>query len=112
MPSSNEPLMRLQGVAKTFGNTVVALRGVDLEIERGKVRLSDRFIFGLLAVAVFSPANHDQSIKELDGYFLTFGKSAKLMINEWWGRASDFPAIAAQEPMPQAKLDFGNWSQP
>src|SRR5262245_3623177 len=83
-----------------------------MEIERGKVRLSDRFIFGLLAVAVFSPANHDQSMKELNGYFLTFGKSAKLVINEWWGRANDFPAIAALEPMPQVKLDFGNWSQP
>jgi hypothetical protein len=30
------------------------------------------------------------------------------MINEWWGRAKDFPAIAAQEPMPQVKLDFGD----
>jgi hypothetical protein len=78
-------------------------------IERGKVRLSDRVIFGLLAVAVLSPVNRNQAIKELDGYFLTFGESAKLVINEWWGRADDFPAIAAQDPTPQVKLDFGNW---
>jgi hypothetical protein len=32
-----------------------------------------------------------------------------LVINEWWGRAIDFPAIAAQDPTPQAKLDFGDW---
>lgn len=79
-------------------------------VERGKVRLSDRVIFGLLAVAVVSPANHDQAIKELDGYFLTYGESPKLMINEWWGRANDFPAIIVQDPTPQVKLDFGNWT--
>jgi hypothetical protein len=75
--------------------------------EQGKVRLSDRILFGLIAVAVLSPANKDQSVP--DGYFLTFGESAKLMINEWWGRACDFPAIVAQVPMPQVKLDFGDW---
>jgi hypothetical protein len=80
-------------------------------IERGKVRLSDRVIFGLLAVAVLSPANRDQAIKELDGYFLTFGESAKLVINEWWGRANEFPAIVAQDQTPQVKLDFRNWNR-
>jgi hypothetical protein len=47
-------------------------------IARGKVHLSDRVIFGLLAVAVLSKANRDQAIKELDGYFPTFGESATL----------------------------------
>ena len=78
-----------------------------MKVERGKVRLSDRIIFGLLAVAVLSPVNKDQSVP--DGYYLTFGESSKLLINEWWGRASDFPSIVAQDPMPQVKLDFGNW---
>ena len=78
-----------------------------MEIQRGKVRLSDRIIFGLIAVAVLSPANKGQSVP--DGYHLTFGDSAQLMINGWWGRAKDFPAIAAQEPMPQVKLDLGEW---
>jgi hypothetical protein len=79
-----------------------------MQIERGKVRLSDRIIFGLLAVAVLSPANRGQHVP--DGYRLTFGDSETLMINDWWGRASDFPAIAARDPTPQVKLDFANWT--
>ena len=78
-----------------------------MEFELDKVRLSDRVMFGLLAVAVLSPANKDQSIP--DSYYLAFGESAKLVINEWWGRANDFPAIAAQDPTPHVKLDFGDW---
>lgn len=84
-------------------------RQTRMEIEKGKVRLSDRIIFGLLAVAVFSPANKDQVDPALDGYYLTYGESAKMGINEWWGRSNDFPAIAAQDPVPLVKLDFGNW---
>jgi hypothetical protein len=82
-----------------------------MEVERGRVRLSDRVIFGLLAVAVLSPANRDQAVKKLDRYFLTFGESAKLVNNEWWGRADDFPAIVTQDPPPTplVKLNFGNW---
>ncbi len=77
-----------------------------MKIRRGQVRLSDRIIFGLLAVAVFSPANKDQSIPE--GYFFTYGNSAKMIIKEWWGRASDFPNIVAKDPVLQVKLDFTN----
>ena len=76
-------------------------------VERGKVRLSDRIISALLAVAVLSPANRDQHVPA--GYHLTFGDSARLEINEWWGRASEFPAIAAREPMPHVTIDFTNW---
>jgi hypothetical protein len=77
-----------------------------MRIEKGKVQLSDRIIFGLLAVAVMCPANRDQSVP--DGYFFTFGP-LKLPINEWWGRASDFPAVAAQDPVPRVTLDFADW---
>jgi hypothetical protein len=78
-----------------------------MRVEQGKVHLSDRIIFGLLAVAVLSRTNKDQSVP--DGYYLTFGDSAKLPINDWWGRAADFPSIIAQYPIPQVTLDFGNW---
>ncbi len=38
MKTTNEaPLMRLEQVTKTFPNGTIALRGVDLSIERGKV---------------------------------------------------------------------------
>jgi hypothetical protein len=79
-------------------------------VERGKVRLSDRMIFALLAVAVLSPPNKAEAMPALNNYFLTYGNSAKLVINEWWGRAGEFPAIADQEPMPLVELNFGNWS--
>ncbi|MCA1703056.1 MAG: hypothetical protein LC808_07205, partial [Actinobacteria bacterium] len=67
-------------------------------------------IFGLLAVAVMSPVNVGQQTS--DGYYLTFGNSAVLTINDWWGRAADFAAIAAMEPMPSVKMDFADWMDP
>jgi hypothetical protein len=84
-------------------------RHTRMEVAQGKVRLSDRMIFGLLGVAVLSPANHGQTDPKLDGYYLTFGDAAKLVINEWWGRANEFPAIAAEHSAPLVKFDFGNW---
>lgn len=80
-----------------------------IKIGRGTIRLSDRIIFGLIAVAVLSPANIDQSVP--DGYYLTFGADSKLIINEWWGRVTDFPAIVASDPMPLVTLDFAEWIQ-
>lgn len=44
-----------------------------MEVERSKVHLSDRVIFGLVAIAVFSDVNCDQRVP--DSYFLSFGKS-------------------------------------
>lgn len=79
-----------------------------VEIQKGAIRLSDRMIFGLIAVAVMCPGNKNQQVP--DGYHLTFGRAAeKLFINDWWGRAQDFPAIAAKEPMPSVTLDFKEW---
>jgi hypothetical protein len=82
-------------------------RQTHMEIARGMVRLSDRIVFGLLAVAVFSPVNVGQSVPV--GYRLTFGASTIFLINDWWGRAAEFPAIAAQDPVPSITLDFANW---
>lgn len=79
-----------------------------MEIQNGKVRLSDRIIFGLIALAVMSPVNNDQRVP--DGYHLTFGGTDVMQINEWWGRAADFPAIAAKHPVPNVKLDFREWT--
>jgi len=57
-------------------------------VAKGTVQLSDRVIFGLIAVAVLSPVNKGQHVP--DGYYLTFGAKEKLIINEWWGRAASF----------------------
>lgn len=84
-------------------------RRTRLLVEKGKVRLSDRIIFALLAVAVLSPVNRGQSVP--DSYYLTLG-NARLQINEWWGRAADFPAIVAREQLPNVTLDFGDWMVP
>jgi hypothetical protein len=72
----------------------------------GKVQLSDRVIFGLLAVAVLSPVNTDQRVP--DGYHFTFAGTV-LPINEWWGRAADFPSISALHPLPNITIDFAHW---
>jgi hypothetical protein len=82
-------------------------RFTECKVERGKVRLSDRILFALLAVAVLSPTNTDQRVPE--GFHLTFADHI-LQINEWWGRASDFAVLVAMEPtIPNVKLDFGDW---
>jgi hypothetical protein len=80
-----------------------------LEVRQGRIRFSDRIIFGLLAVAVLSPANKDHAVHQLSGYYLTYGNLPKLLINEWWGRANDFAEIVAQDPSPRVTLDFGDW---
>ena len=81
-----------------------------IEIAKGRLQLSDRVLFGLLAVAVMSPANVGQ--QTADGYYLTFGTSAVLSVNDWWGRSTDFAAVAALEPMASVKMDFGDWMEP
>ena len=77
-----------------------------MHVEKGKVQLSDRIIFGLLAVAVLSSANADQRVPER--YYLSFA-GGKLPINDWWGRAADFASIVAREPMPCVTLNFTDW---
>lgn len=77
-----------------------------IRIERGKVELSDRVIFALLAVAVLSKANIGQAVP--DGYYLSIANTL-MPINDWWGRADDFIPMAAAENLPSLTLDFKNW---
>lgn len=78
-----------------------------LEIENGKVRFSDRIIFGLISVAVLDTVNVGQKVP--NGYHLVFGNSGPLYINEWWGKKAEFQALIDEEPIPLVKLDFGDW---
>jgi hypothetical protein len=75
-------------------------------VQRGKIQLSDRIIFALIAVAVFAPANVGQLVP--DGYHLTFATST-LPINDWWGRIDDARALMATVKLPSVKMDFADW---
>jgi len=78
--------------------------------EDGKVRLSDRVVFGLIAVAVCSTVNADQATPRLDGYHFTYGRlPRRLMINDLWGKPEDLLAAIATETVPEIKMDFGDW---
>lgn len=70
------------------------------------VRLSDRVIFGLLAVAVSHPINADVTTGDI-GY-LTFGGRVRFEIANVWGRRSFFEAVVADDPVPSVLLDFSN----
>lgn len=96
----------LPGGFALIPDAVDPARHTRLEINLGRVRLSDRVIFGLLAVAVLHPSNRDHATQALNGYHLTFGTSANLMVNDWWGRAAEFAAILVTEQLPNVTLDF------
>lgn len=77
-----------------------------IEATKGRVRLSDRVIFALVAVAVMAPVNVGQVVP--DGYHLTFG-GREFPINDWWGKASEFVQIVGEARLPSVKMDFGDW---
>jgi hypothetical protein len=56
---------------------------------------------------VLSPNN--AKLRVLPSYFLTFGATERLVINDWWGRAGDFAAIVRTDPVPKVTLDFNAW---
>ncbi|WP_155681380.1 hypothetical protein [Burkholderia stagnalis] len=80
--------------------------------DNGSVRLSDRTIFGLLAIAVLAPVNRGERVPA--GYYLTYS-TYTFPINDWWGRADDFMKALAQiqqtEPLSDVLLDFSTWGR-
>ena len=76
-------------------------------LQPGRVQLSDRMIFALLATAVFAPENVGQVATT--GYNLTLGSEHAFIINEWWGRRTEFELIASAVKLPFVKMDFGEW---
>jgi len=78
-----------------------------IKIQRGKIQLSDRIIFGLLAVAVLAPENVGQTIPP--SYWLSLGAENTFAIHEWWGRREDFEAIASTISIPNITVDFSEW---
>lgn len=68
----------------------------------GRVHLSDRIVYGLLAVAVLSPLNIGEQIAQT--YFLSYGGKEIMVIRDWWGRAADFPSIVSTDPVPKLQI--------
>ncbi len=79
------------------------------------VRLSDRSIYGMAAVALLSPVNVGQVLQgsvQLT-WSSTSGDIRVRMDNDWWGRAADFAAITAMDRnRPSVTLDFSNVMPP
>jgi hypothetical protein len=75
----------------------------------GKVRLSDRTLFGMIAICVVCDSNRNQTVP--GDYFLTFGSVHKLIIEEWWGRKAELLALASSVALPSVHLDFDEWTK-
>ena len=59
---------------------------------------------GLLAIAVFSPENRDETIP---GNYQLGWQQHVFHVTGWWGWQDHFRAIVAAASVPQAALDFG-----
>jgi hypothetical protein len=81
-----------------------------MKIEKGKVRLSDRVIFGMLGVAVLEPVNVGQTIQQPVDYKLYFG-GFELVINDWWGRREDFmrDVVERHKFLEGVTMQFADW---
>ncbi|NSX87638.1 hypothetical protein G6L86_18705 [Agrobacterium tumefaciens] len=76
----------------------------------GKLMLSDRIIFGMIAVAVGAEENITQ--KATGNHYLTIGNSEPLLINDWWGRREDFILMVTSLEMPSVFMDFSKFEFP
>lgn len=93
LPQGFELLPDAMG-APGITHTIVSARTVPAD---GRVQLSDRVVWGLLGVAVMAPENQLQRVP--DGFQFVYGrKRVRLNVNDWWGRAADFPAVVATDP--------------
>ena len=77
----------------------------------GMLRLSDRIMYGMAAVALLTPVNVGQVLQ--GSVHLTWTSIASdihvRLDNGWWGRAADFAAIAAMDRNRiSVTLDFRN----
>ena len=77
-------------------------------VQKGAVQLSDRLVFGLIAVAVLSAENREQLAPDNE-YVLTLGTREVFPINEWWGRKADFLNVVSKFIVPNVTMNFGDW---
>lgn len=76
------------------------------DLAGGSVRISDRTIFGLIAIAVASPTNADQ--QAAPGDYLTFDGRFRFDINDHWGQRGAFEDALAQVILPSILLNLGD----
>ncbi|NTI22029.1 hypothetical protein G6M87_09155 [Rhizobium rhizogenes] len=69
-----------------------------------KLMLSDRMLFGMIAIAIVAPENASQ--KATDGHYLTFDGGRSMPINDWWGRRDDMLAIVRSVELSTVHMDF------
>jgi hypothetical protein len=79
-------------------------RRTQMILSDGRVHLSDRIVYGLVAVAVLSSLNATEQIP--NNYFLSYGGNVTMVIHEWWGRAADFPSVVSTDPVPILRINF------
>ena len=74
------------------------------------VRLSDRIIYGMAAVALLSPANVGQVLEGVQLTYKSVSSDISIRLdNGWWGRADDLAAITAMDRnRVSITLDFSN----
>lgn len=80
------------------------LTHLEVDLDGGHLRISDRTIFGLIAIAVASPANADQ--RSAQGDYLTFDGRFRFEINDHWGQPKGFDEAIAQVEMPKVLLNL------
>ena len=78
------------------------------------VRLSDRIIYGMAAVALLSPVNVGQALEGVQLTYKSVSSDISVRLdNGWWGRADDFAAITAMDRnRVSITLDFSNVMPP
>jgi hypothetical protein len=77
----------------------------ELRLRARSIALPESVIPGLVAVAVMAPENAGLRLDH-DGPWLSFRES-RLPVNEWWGRASDFPAVVGDFDPAPISIKFG-----
>jgi len=74
-------------------------------ISKGRVRLPDNIIFGLLAVAITSPKNSSQIAD--DSCYLTF-RDRRFAVNDLWGQRDELISILSEYKLPVLRIDFAH----
>ena len=82
----------------------------DWKLAKDEIRMPDRIIWALLAVAVFCKANAD--VRTSEDHFLSWGSERlglgthKFTTREWWGREEEFREfILPRNNMPRVKME-------